>query len=355
MENANLFFSTYFFSYFETRFPINSSRLFLNGFIKEYSGWAKISYSEYSNITVIFFCDWLFHKCMMQLASLQYEVKPHSGRALEVREVKCSTVLRRMNFSHVSEYTANFYRGCTHGCVYCYAPSLIHDERRWGYFVDAKANSPQLLRKELGQIHEKEVVFLSSASDPYQPVEARFKITRRCLEALLERDFPVIILTRSPLVLRDTDLLKKFTWLRVGCSISSVSNKFYEPGVVSVSRRIETLRRLHEHGITTWVSMAPVIPQLVLEDVGMLLKKLKKSGVSCVVFGMLRFIGYEESRIMFEQRTNLRSASVMRKEKEVREEIAKLVSSNGLDSYSVLEWSREPTKTLDDFSPISQA
>jgi DNA repair photolyase len=258
-----------------------------------------------------------------------------------------------LNFGSASEYTANFYRGCTHGCVYCYAPSLIHDERRWGYFVDAKVNAPQILKRELAKLSKKTVVFLSSASDPYQPVEARFKITRRCLEALLVYDFPVIILTRSPLVLRDLDLLRKFSWLRVGCSISSVSTKLYEPGVVPVSRRIEMLRKLHENKITTWVSLAPIIPKLVLEDMDMLLEKLKRSGVSCVVFGMLRFIGYEESRIMFEQRTNKSSSIVMLEESKVRERVSRLVLQHGLDD-SVLDWkdndkSKIETPTLDNY------
>jgi DNA repair photolyase len=281
---------------------------------------------------------------MMQVASLIQ--KP----SLSVREVQCSSVLHKMNYGSKSEYTVNFYRGCTHGCAYCYAPSLIHDERRWGSFVDAKINAPQVLRRELSKLPEKRVVFLSSASDPYQPVEARFKITRRCLAALLEYDFPIVILTRSPLVLRDLDLLRRFSWVRVGCSISSVSTRFYEPGVVSVSRRIETLRKLRENGITTWVSMAPMIPKLVLEDVDYVLKKLKVARVSCVVFGMLRFVGYEESRIMFEERTNKSSASVMMGEREVRERVGKLVAGHGLsDSESVLEWKGEPLATLDDY------
>ena len=279
-----------------------------------------------------------------------------SEKTISVREVKCASVIHKMNFRSSSEYTANFYRGCTHGCTYCYAPSLIHDERRWGSFVDAKVNSSKILRKELEQMTKKEVVFLSSASDPYQPIEARYKITRRALEVLLEYDYPVIILTRSPLVLRDLDLLQKFRWIRVGCSISSLSRKFYEPGVVSLSARIETLKKLHENGITTWVSMAPIVPQMILDHVGTLLGKLKAAGVSCVTVGMLRFIGYEESRIMFEERAKVRSANVMLGEGKINEEIVKLVSRHGLGGYEeILNWKEEEdfprgvTPTLDEY------
>ena len=91
-------------------------------------------------------------------------------------------------------------------------------------------------------------MFLSSASDPYQPAEARYRITRRALGGLVEKDFPVLVLTRSPLVLRDLDLLKKFSWVRVGFSISSFHGSRYEPGVAPVERRIETLRALRRRG-----------------------------------------------------------------------------------------------------------
>lgn len=79
---------------------------------------------------------------------------------------------------------------------------------------------------------------------------------------LSEYNFPVILLTRVPLVLRDLDLLQRFSWIRVGCSIPSLSNKFYEPHVVLLSRRIETMRKLHENWITTWVSIVPIVPKL---------------------------------------------------------------------------------------------
>jgi DNA repair photolyase len=96
----------------------------------------------------------------------------------EVREIHCKTLLRRLSFGRGElEYTANLYKGCTHGCVYCYAPSLVHDDRRWGSFVDVKVNAPATLRRELREA-SKAPVFLSSASDPYQPVEARYKLTR---------------------------------------------------------------------------------------------------------------------------------------------------------------------------------
>lgn len=151
-----------------------------------------------------------------------------SGDRPSVRETSCGSVLHRLNFGTSSEYTANFYKGCTHGCVYCYVPSMIHDDRSWGSFVDAKVNAPKVLDRELARV-KKGVVFLSSATDPYQAMEARYGLMRRSLQALQRRRFPVVVLTRSPLVLRDIDILRKLDWVRVGFSISSVPDRFYGP------------------------------------------------------------------------------------------------------------------------------
>ena len=95
-----------------------------------------------------------------------------SRPGISVRETRCSTLIHKLNYRSSTGYTVNLYKGCTHGCVYCYAPSLTHDERRWGSYVDVKVNAPSVLGRELRGL-EKEEVFLSSASDPYQPVEAK--------------------------------------------------------------------------------------------------------------------------------------------------------------------------------------
>ncbi|MFI5421372.1 MAG: radical SAM protein [Nitrososphaerales archaeon] len=271
---------------------------------------------------------------------------------IEVREIKCASLLHTMNYGRSTEYTANLYRGCTHGCVYCYAPSLIHDERRWGAYVDAKINAPQVIDRELRRA-KKQVVVISSASDPYQSVEARYKITRKTLKVLLRHDFPVLLLTRSPLILRDLDLLIQFKWLRVGFSITSVSTKFYEPGVPSLDKRLEALKKLHDRGITTWVSMAPIIPQLILEDMDALFQKIKNAGVDTITLGILRFTGYEESRIMFEERTGKSAHEVMQSGQEVREQLKEKAHSYRLDtSGACLSWTEDVTvrSTLDHFS-----
>ena len=255
-----------------------------------------------------------------------------------------------MNFGKgPKEYTANLYRGCVHGCVYCYAPSLIHDERQWGSYVDVRVNAPEVLGRELRKVKEKRVVFLSSASDPYQPAEAKYQVTRQVLEVFLKHDFPLLILTRSPLVLRDLDLLKKFSWVRVGFSISTVPDRFYEPLVPSLDARIAALKRLAEASIITWVSMAPVIPQLVLPDMDRMFLRMKESSVSTVTIGLLRFIGYEESRKMFEERSGHKASEVSLGGEEVRKKLMALAEKYGIDTSGAnLSWNDNNERNVDD-------
>ncbi len=263
---------------------------------------------------------------------------------IKIREVSCSTLLHRLNYGH-SAYTINLYKGCTHGCVYCYAPSLTHDERRWGGYVDVKVNAPEVLEMELRGL-KKDRVFLSSASDPYQPVEARYGVTRRALEVLLRHGFPVSVLTRSPLVLRDRGLLRKFRWAEVGMSVTTVPVRRFEPGVPPLRRRIDTLRTLSEAGIRTWVSLAPVIPGIMMVDLDELFEELKAAGVSSVSYNVLRFAGYEESRKMFEATARMGSSEALTGRDEVVAKLSALVSRYGMRPSGDTEWKADAIDSM---------
>lgn len=273
----------------------------------------------------------------MSLVPLQVKDSPKLNNRLAIREVRCTTLLHPLNYGSSTGYTANLYKGCTHGCVYCYAPSLTHDERRWGTYVDVKVNAADVLSRELRGIR-KDQVFLSSASDPYQPVEARYTLTRRCLEVLLRNEFPVSILTRSPLVLRDLPLLKKFKHVKVGMSITSIPIRQFEPGVPPLARRVETLRALSEAGIRTWVSLAPVVPGIVLVDLERLFADLRDAGVSSVSFGILRFKGYEVSKAMFEESTGLMMEDALRGADEMVRRLTGLVRDYGMEAPGESDW-----------------
>ena len=249
---------------------------------------------------------------------------------LEVREVRCNKLVHEMTYRGSTGYTANLYKGSTHGCVYCYAPSLTHDERPWGAYVDVKVNAPHVIEREL-RVLERGEVFLSSASDPYQPVEAKYRITRRCLESLAKNKFPVSVLTRSPLVLRDLDVLKRFDWVKVGMSITTVPVRKFEPGVSPLRRRLDTLRRLSSEGIRTWVSLAPVIPGIMMVDLDDLFEELGASGVSFVSFGILRFTGYEESKRLFEATAGISTAEALAASDDVTARLSRLVREHRLE------------------------
>jgi len=129
---------------------------------------------------------------------------------MRIREVKCKTALSKSNLPGL-DYSLNPYRGCQHSCAYCYVPNVLRIKRNeWGSFVDVKTNIPNVLSKEL-RIKKPGVVGISTITDPYQPAENNYKLTRYCLEQLLRHDFPVCIQTKSDLVARDIDLISKFS------------------------------------------------------------------------------------------------------------------------------------------------
>lgn len=259
-----------------------------------------------------------------------------NDQEIKISETRCSSLLNRLDYggrrSSEEEFTINVFKGCTHNCSYCYAPSLIHDERKWGTYVGVKINAPLVLERELRGMTDKKMVLVSSASDPYQAIESRYKLTRHCLQILQRHQFPVIILTRSPLVLRDLDILKKFEWVRVGVSISSLSGDFFEPGVPKLEARLKTLQKLNEEGIETWVSLAPIAPQIMLTNFEWLFRRLKQAKISAISLGMLRFVGYEASRIMFEERTGVDSNKVLEDGVRIIAGLRELAQSYGLDT-----------------------
>jgi DNA repair photolyase len=132
----------------------------------------------------------------------------------------------------------------------------------WGQFVDVKINAPDLLRHQI--IKKKpDRVWVSGVCDPYQPLEAKYKLTRRCLEILSENNWPVTIQTRSPLVLRDLDILEKASGFEVGFSITTADDhirNLFEPNAPPIGSRVRALAELHQAGLKTFAMIAPMLP-----------------------------------------------------------------------------------------------
>jgi len=181
---------------------------------------------------------------------------------MTVNEIKSKTIL---SVSKVFDYVINPYVGCQHGCSYCYARFMKRFSGHlepWGLFADVKINAPELLRKEITK-KKRGRVWMSGLCDPYQPLEAKYELTRRCLEILAANEWPVTIQTRSPLVLRDLDILKGAKDLEAGLSITTADDKIrrlFEPYATSVEDRLDTLEELHLNGIRTYAMIAPVLP-----------------------------------------------------------------------------------------------
>ena len=143
----------------------------------------------------------------------------------QIKTIQCKSVLTRSRLPEV-DYCINPYVGCLHGCIYCYARFMKrftgHTEK-WGKFIDVKINAPEVLEKELSRSPEKGTVLLGSVTDAYQPIERKYKITRAILEILLKHHFPISILTKSDLVVRDIDLLKKLMLMQKRQTILKIS------------------------------------------------------------------------------------------------------------------------------------
>lgn len=210
--------------------------------------------------------------------------------SLVVGEKTARSVLNKSGIEGV-DYVVNPYSGCSHNCVYCYAGFMKrftgHTEP-WGAFVDAKINAPELLRGQLRRAPAGKLM-MASVTDAYQPLEKKYRITRRCLEALLFRpDMELSILTKSALVLRDIDLLKSFPQCSVGFTITSANDEvshILEPGASPASARLEALKTLKEAGIDVWAFFGPVVPYFSDSDEAIenVIRSLEEAGARRVL------------------------------------------------------------------------
>jgi DNA repair photolyase len=182
-----------------------------------------------------------------------------------VREKQVKSILSKSGIPGV-DYCLNPYVGCAHGCKYCYAAFMKrftgHTEP-WGAFVDVKVNAPEVLDRQIKRT-ARGYIMLSSVTDPYQPLEKKYGLTRRCLEILLRHEFPVGILTKSPLILRDLDLIEQFDEMEVGITITTDDDeikKIFEPETPPLDARIQALKEIHDRGIRTYAFIGPLLPQ----------------------------------------------------------------------------------------------
>ncbi|MFC5699745.1 radical SAM protein [Cohnella faecalis] len=201
------------------------------------------------------------------------------------------------------DWSINPYRGCQHGCSFCYARSThsflgesaddaFRSHIYWKKDASAILRS-QLRRMEKGKSGLPSHVAIGTATDPYQQLEGREMLTRGCLETLAEFGVPVSITTRSPLVLRDLDVLRKLPGCSVNVSVHTLDPivwRTFEPSTPSPKLRLDTVRRLNEAGIAANVFMAPILPYITDDDASTeaIIDGCARSGAQSVMPSFLR-------------------------------------------------------------------
>jgi len=185
---------------------------------------------------------------------------------MKIKEIQAKSIITKSNLPD-SDLVINPYVGCMHGCIYCYARFMKRftgHKEAWGKFVDVKINAPDLIDKEMKK-YKGEFITIGSVTDPYHPIEINYKLTRKILEKLLPYQPDFDILTKSDLVLRDIDLIKRFKHVIIGVSLSVLDknlNKSLEPLASSPDRRIKALKELHKNGIKNALFISPMSPYL---------------------------------------------------------------------------------------------
>jgi DNA repair photolyase len=237
---------------------------------------------------------YIIYKAVKSLSRIQYE------------SVTCKTILNEVKAPSMPfEKSINPYRGCQHGCSFCYARSThsflgLEANDSFQNHILLKSNAAEALEQQLKRMTRSRKnsssigrIAIGTATDPYQPIEGRMKLTRQCLEVLAKYQLPTSITTRSPLILRDLDLLKEIPITSVNISVTTLDQKVWrntEPSTPFPMKRLETVQRLNEEGIPTGIFMAPILPYLTdrLEDLSALLQQAASHKTKFVMSSFLR-------------------------------------------------------------------
>jgi DNA repair photolyase len=199
--------------------------------------------------------------------------QPHTERRTtigrsNVAYIQTKSILTESSgFMSEYDYTLNPYSGCTFGCTYCYAAFFVRDQAKqdsWGQWVQVKENALTLLRRKRNNPLDGKRIYMSSVTDPYQPIERDLELTRSILEELITYHQPrLVIQTRSPIVVRDIDLLQRFATVQVNMTITTDDEqvrKVFEPTCSSIKARFEAISRIQQAGIPACITMTPLLP-----------------------------------------------------------------------------------------------
>lgn len=202
------------------------------------------------------------------LFSKQQDEKPTELGHAKIHYKEVGTLLNKTSgFMEGYDYSINPYSGCAFGCTYCYAAFFARDNEQkdnWGHWVNVKANAIALLKRFRKKPITGKTVYMSSVTDPYQPIERKVELTREILKELLHYHQPrLVIQTRSPVVTRDIDLLKLYEVVQVNMTVTTDSEKVrktFEPFCPSNKSRLQAIKELHDAGINACITLTPLLP-----------------------------------------------------------------------------------------------
>ncbi|MGC8607784.1 MAG: SPL family radical SAM protein [Vulcanisaeta sp.] len=205
-----------------------------------------------------------------------------------VKEIRVKSALSRSGLPEY-DYALNPYLGCQHGCIYCYAMDFTRGEPgvRWGEVVYVKVNLIQVLLRDIRRFRPG-IVGVSTITDPYQPVESRYKLTRRSIKVLCNAGYHVSIQTKSSLIIRDLDVISGCgRSVDVGFTITTMRNTYrvIEPMAAHPMARASALRKIASLGVETWIFLGPVLPGMndKVEDYEPVIRLAKETNSQVII------------------------------------------------------------------------
>ena len=260
---------------------------------------------------------------------------------MDVKKINVKSILTPSKLPD-ADYVVNPYIGCRFGCIYCYASFMgrFVNEKvgDWGEYVYIKINAPDLLKKEIKKLKNKgkgKSILFSSVTDPYQGIEAKYKLTRQCLKVLADYGFAgtVGILTKSDLVLRDVDVLRKIKHIDIGVTITSTNDtisRYFEKYAPAASVRLKTTKELNRLGFNTYVFVGPLLPHFVAKpkELDDLFKAIASTGNKDIYVEHINLSSYILERLKREMKNinkDILNTFYQSQDKSYREKLDKLV------------------------------